>query len=78
MSRSRRKHSIIGIASCISEKREKRNANRSERKRVRATLTRQSTADLLPHKREVSDVWSMPKDGKWRFNAKKHPKLMRK
>jgi hypothetical protein len=66
------------MSASASDKREKQDANRKERKRVHATLTQQPTTDLLPHKREVSDVWSMPKDGKWRFDAKKHPKLMRK
>jgi hypothetical protein len=78
MSRSKRKHPIAGMSASASDKREKQDANRKERKRVHATLTQQPTTDLLPHKREVSDVWSMPKDGKWRFDAKKHPKLMRK
>jgi hypothetical protein len=66
------------MSASASDKREKQDANRKERKRVHATLTQQPTTDVLPHKREVSDVWSMPKDGKRRFDAKKHPKLMRK
>jgi hypothetical protein len=34
--------------------------------------------EVLPAKRELSDVWAMAKDGKTYFNASKHPKLMRK
>ena len=78
MSRSKRKRPIAGMSASASDKREKSDANRKERKRARVALTQQPTADLLPHKREVSDVWSMPKDGKWRFDARKCPKLMRK
>ena len=78
MSRSKRKHPIAGMSASASDKREKQDANRKERKRVHAALTQQTTADVLPHKREVSDVWSMSKDGKWRFDASKHPKLLRK
>ncbi len=61
-----------------SDKREKRDANRKERKRVRVVLAKEPKTDVLPHKREVSDVWSMPKDGKGRFDDRKYPKLMRK
>ncbi|HUJ09009.1 MAG TPA: hypothetical protein VL171_03215 [Verrucomicrobiae bacterium] len=78
MSRSRRKRSIIGITTSPSEKQDKCIANRKERKRVRVILGQDFSADVLPHKREVSDVWSMEKDGKRHFDAHKHPKLMRK
>jgi len=78
MSRSRRNRSIIGITTSPSEKQDKRFANRKERKRVRVILAKEPAADLLPHKREISDVWSMEKDGKRHFDAKKYPKLMRK
>ena len=78
MSRSKRKHPIAGMSASASDKREKQDANRKERKQVRVALTQQPSADVLPHKLEVSDVWSMPKDGKRRFDAGKHPKLLRK
>jgi hypothetical protein len=66
------------MCASASDKREKREANRKMRKRVRITLAQYPTADVLPHKREISNVWSMPKDGKGRFDARRYPKLMRK
>jgi hypothetical protein len=78
MSRSKRKHPIAGMCASASERREKREANRNIRKLVRITLAQRPEADVLPHKRAVSDVWSLPKDGKGRFDARKYPKLMRK
>jgi len=78
MSRSRRKGPIAGMSASASDKREKQDASRKERKRVHAVLAQRPTADVLPHKREVSDVWSMSKDGKRHFDAGKHPKLLRK
>lgn len=35
-------------------------------------------ADVLPVLRELSNVWSMTKDGKMIFDPQKYPKFMRK
>ena len=78
MSRSRRRTTITGITTAATEEADKRHANRSERRRVRSVLNTKDEIEVLPAKRELSDVWAMAKDGKIYFNASKHPKLMRK
>ena len=62
MSRSKRKTPIAGITTSASEKKDKQAANRVLRRLTRADP---ENAPLL---REVSDVWSMGKDGKIRFD----------
>lgn len=70
MARSYRRTPIIANACCRSEKYDKRLAHR----RRRATERSQNRVVDL---REVSDVWSMGKDGKrWRSNPVR--KLLRK
>ena len=76
MSRSQKKRPFSGITTAKSEKQEKRLANRRERLAVMAALGDESGA--LPHRREVSDVWAMSKDGKRRFDPVRHPKMLRK
>jgi hypothetical protein len=71
MSRSRRKTPKAGITTADSEKQDKRLANRDLRRKVR-----QGKLDLRV--RDVSNGWSFDKDGKQRFDPKKHPKEMRK
>ena len=78
MSRSRRRTPICGITTAKTEKQDKQMANRIERRRVRTSLATRPDAEVLPAKRELSNVWSMAKDGKNHFDATKHPKLMRK
>jgi hypothetical protein len=78
MSRSRRKTTITGITTAATEQADKRSANRSERRRVRSVLNTKEDIQVLPAKRELSDVWAMAKDGKTFFDASKNPKLMRK
>jgi hypothetical protein len=78
MSRSRRITTITGMTTAATEKADKRNANRSERRRIHSALKTKDEVDVLPEKRELSDVWAMAKDGKIYFDASKHPKLMRK
>ena len=81
MSRSHRRAPICGNFFCgdRSEKADKRMWHRRMRA---AILVRLHGADLdevvLPHEREVSNVWAMAKDGKYRFDPLEHPKLMRK
>lgn len=80
MSRSFRHTPIIGNAG-VSDKEGKRKANRRERKSVRSAIfsTLCGNADFdglaLPLLREVSDVWSFPKDGKHYMNLKHRPRL---
>lgn len=78
MSRSRKKSPVCGVVSQDSEKQEKQDANRALRRRVKQHLGANSDDMSLPVLREVSDVWSISKDGKFRFNPSKDPKLMRK
>jgi hypothetical protein len=78
MSRSRRKTNICGITMAATEKADKQKANRVERHKVKSVMAVNREIDVLPTKREMSDVWSMAKDGKIYFDASKNPKLMRK
>ena len=81
MARSYRHSPFIGIAS-HSDKPGKALANRCLRTHHRdAIKTCRDFDDLmLPLLREVSNVWSFPKDGKWRIKKtwKDYAKLMRK
>src|SRR2546425_605017 len=78
MSKSFRRTSIIGRDCAASEKPEKCQAHRIERRLVREILRLDHDADVLPHLREISDVWVMTKDGKGYFDPKFSPELMRK
>ena len=64
MARSRKKTPIAGLTSARSEKADKQAAHRRERRKVRTVLTVESAPELLPDRREVSDVWVYAKDGK--------------
>ena len=64
MARSRKKVPITGISSAASEKAEKQANHRRERRRIRQVLSSGPHADVLPHTRELSNPWSMAKDGK--------------
>jgi hypothetical protein len=64
MSRSRHKTPITGIAKAESEKWDKQEANRRLRHRVKQALAVDTEAEILPERREVSNVWSFMKDGK--------------
>ena len=78
MSRSRKKTPITGITTAESEKKDKRLANRSERRINKWLLKYYQDEAKLRAKREVSNVWGMDKDGKQRFDPTKYPQLMRK
>jgi hypothetical protein len=75
MSRSRRRTPIFGITTSDSEKQDKREANRRLRRAVRLALD--AGDEVLPHLREVSNVWGFAKDGK-RWCAHASPRDMRK
>lgn len=75
MSRSSRKTSICGITTAVSEKLDKRRGNRKARRANRVCLAKGAEPIQT---REVSDVWSMAKDGKHFFSQTKFPELLRK
>jgi len=78
MSSSRKKTPIGGTTTARSEKQEKRLAIRKARRHVRVALAADSARDVLPHLREISNVWTMAKDGKHYFDPHRYPKEMRK
>jgi len=76
MSRSRKKTPVGGVCCDLSEKQNKRDANRALRRRVHAMdLTGDRPIPLL---REVSDVWCMIKDGRCYWGDALGPWFMRK
>lgn len=68
MSRSRKKHPIIGVTTAKSEKFDKRLINRNIRHQVKRTLNNTPIEELdnflEPKKNEIMDKWSIQKDGK--------------
>ncbi len=78
MSRSYRQTPIMGITTAASEKWDKQLANRRLRRVVKQVLKGEPDAQVLPLQREVSDVWTMDKDGKHWFDAGRFAELMRK
>lgn len=78
MSRSRKKTAITGNTTARSEKKDKRLANRAMRRLVRSLLDSGEDDTSIPDRRAVRNVWSFDKDGKSRFDADEHPRLMRK
>ena len=78
MSHSFRHNPFCGNTTSGGEKQEKRQANRLLRRRVRQKIGEDSDDPGLPVLREVSDIWSMSKDGKSRFRKAEYPELMRK
>ncbi len=79
MSRSYRHVPVCGITMARSEAEDKRRAHRRLRVWTRALLD-QPDLDVVscPTLRDVSDPWTMAKDGKQRFDPQQHPKLIRK
>ena len=77
MTRSRKQTPIRGITSAVSEKSDKIASHR----RIRRAIKQVVAPDLeepLPVEKELTNTWSMAKDGKKRFDPSKDPKLMRK
>jgi hypothetical protein len=74
MSHSRKKTPVGGVSNSLSEKDDKRMANRKLRRLTRVD------PENPPALREVSDVWGMSKDGKRYFDPTKpgNEKWMRK
>jgi hypothetical protein len=71
MTRSRRHTPITGTAIAESEKWDKQKANRRLRHRVKQVLAADAEVEVLPERREVSNVWSFMKDGKTYWGNKK-------
>jgi len=78
MARSVKRTPVSGITTAKSEKYDKRMANRKLRRAVRQALHRAECVEVLPHRRELTDPWTMAKDGKMWFDATRFPKLLRK
>lgn len=78
MARSRKKTPRRGITTASSEKQDKRLYNRCFRRVSKQALKINPEREVLPQLREYSNPWSMAKDGKVRFDPKKHPEWMRK
>jgi hypothetical protein len=80
MGQSRKKTPISGITTARSEKEWKQEVHRTQRRIEREILRKADDLEAiqLPEKREIDSVWNAPKDGKYIFDPKKHPKLMRK
>lgn len=77
MSRSYRKTPKMGIAG-HTEKWDKQKAHRKFRRQEKMYLEDDDSTEIPLTLREVSDLWGMSKDGKFRFDPKQYPKLMRK
>ena len=78
MTRSRKKTPISGITTAESEKQDKRLANRRVRRAVKQALATSVDVDVLPHRRDLTNPWTMAKDGKMWFNADRFPEALRK
>jgi hypothetical protein len=78
MSRSKRKTPIAGMTNASSEKWDKRQANRRIRRRVKESLAADPCADVLPDRRELSDAWTMAKDGKKWCDPRRFPGVLNK
>lgn len=79
MSKSYKKTSISGCSAVKSEKKDKQLYNRKLRRITKQMMLREVMEELVfPTKKEIQDVWLMPKDGKSYFDKNKFPELMRK
>lgn len=77
MARSKRKNPITGRTTAESEKSDKVASHRRIRRVIKQALTPELETPL-PLERELTNTWSMAKDGKTYFDAKVNPRLMRK
>ncbi|UZR98090.1 hypothetical protein [Chondrinema litorale] len=75
MSRSRKKTKIRGITTSTTEKKEKQDANRKFRRTINQKV--KSGEGHLPLLKELSNVWSFSKDGKF-FDSEMEDKYLRK
>ena len=81
MTRSRRRTPVTGITTSKSEKPYKRDRQGRERTAQRAALKRakeDGDAPELSAEQVPWNEWITGRDGKFRFDPARHPKLMRK
>ncbi len=64
MSRSGKKHLFAGISTARSEKADKIQSHRRERRAVRQLLYIDPLSDVLPHRKQFGDSREFSKDGK--------------
>jgi hypothetical protein len=76
MSRSKRKTPVRGMSSSESEKADKQASHRKLRRVARVAV--EQGEPVLPLEKELTNTWSMDKDGKRRFDPVAQPRLMRK
>jgi hypothetical protein len=77
LSRSRRKTPITGITSAVSEKQDKAASHRVYRRTLKQ-LIEPTLETPLPSEQQLTNSWSMAKDGKSKFDFAPSPKRMRK
>jgi len=82
VSGSKRKTPVCGVTSAASEKADKlawhRRLRRASRQRIVQAGEDSDATALLPQPKDVSNPWSMSKDGKRRFEPSRVPSKMRK
>ena len=78
MSRSKRRTPVRGNTTARSEKQDKRLYNRRYRRVCKQMIHSDPGRELLPMLREYSNPGAMDKDGKFRFNSRDRPELLRK
>ncbi len=77
MTKSHRKSPFRGITSAESEKDDKAASHRAYRRKIKQLIA-PTLETPLPTEQQITNPWSMAKDGKARFNPAMSPKLMRK
>ncbi len=78
MSRSRKKSPFRPVTTTESEKQDKRDANRLDRRVNKYILRSTEDDERLRSRRETSDPWAMGKDGMVRFDPSDEPQYLRK
>jgi hypothetical protein len=80
MGKSIKKNPFSGMTKSKTNKKDKRIANKQFRMEIKQKLKHMydPEAEVFPEKEEISNVYNFTKDGKFRFNPKVYPKLMRK
>jgi hypothetical protein len=78
MSRSKRRTPVCGMTGAASEKQDKRLYNRRYRRVCKQVIHTDPAREPLPLLREYSNPGAMAKDGKFRFNPRDRPELLRK
>ena len=76
MSRSNRKTPVRGVTAAESEKSDKAASHRKLRRAARDAIAVGNP--VMPVERQLTNPWSMAKDGKYRFDPVVYRKLMRK